>query len=70
MIMEWVFLILYKILKRIPNNKPRSPGVFCLWDDWLSFIVENPIFYNSYSISSIIIKEFIDHPLDILGEIV
>jgi len=50
--------------------KPHIRGVYCLWDDWLSFIVENPIFYNSYSISSIIIKEFIDHPLDILGEIV
>ena len=26
MIMEWVFLILYKILKRIPNKKPHSWG--------------------------------------------
>ena len=39
MIMEWVFLILYKILKRIPNNKPRSPGVFCLLDDEYLLII-------------------------------
>ena len=26
--MEWVFLILYKILKRIPNKKPRPVAGF------------------------------------------
>ena len=63
-------LVTNNLKGQIIDMKPHIRGFFCLWDDGLSFIVGNPIFYNSYSISSIIIKEFIDHPLDILGEIV
>jgi len=30
--MEWVFLILYKIFKRIPNKKPRKSRGFLFVD--------------------------------------